>query len=306
MDISALVEKLIQLFFALAVGFTAAKCGVLNRESNQTLTRMIVNITNPLQILASVMTGERLLRNGQVLTLTAINFACYALLILLGLGFVRLLRVPERDARVYRLLLLFSNVGFLGYPLAEALLGPDAKFCITISVLCFHLVCWTYGAHLMEDDRPFRFSWRMLLRPCVFCSLLAYAIYLSGLRLPAALGRMADSVGSLTGCLAMIVIGVSLAQISLRRIFCNPRLYVLCLLKLIVMPLLFWAALHSILHHPMMLTAGTLTLCMPAATIVTMLCYQYGHDETLASSGVFLSTLLSLVTIPLLMALLFL
>lgn len=305
MDISALIEKLALLFFTMLVGFFAAKCGILNRETNQTLSSIIVNITNPLQILASVMTGERLLSNLQVLELTVVNAVCYVLMIVLGLVFVKVLRVPSREATACRLLLLLSNVGFLGYPLAEALLGESAKFCVTIFVLSFHLVCWTYGVYLVEGTGKFRFSWKILLRPCVVCALLAYAIYFTGLRFPAAVGQAANYVGDLTGRLAMVVVGVSLAQLSFRTVFGNWRIYVLCALKLVVLPLLFWAALRGVLKDPLMLSTGTLSLCMPAATSVTILCYQYGQDETIASSGVFLSTLLCIVTIPLMMTLLF-
>ena len=242
MDISALINKLILLFFTLAVGFIAAKCGVLNQNSNKMLSSLVVNVTNPLQILASVMVSERLLTNLQVLELTGINAACYVALILVGWLLARLLRAPEQDRRVYQFMLVFSNVGFLGYPLAEALLGVSAKFCITISVLCFQLVCWTYGAHLMEGGERFRFSWRFLLRPCVFSSLL---------------------------------------------------------------PLAVWAALRGIVTSPLMLSTVVLAQCMPVATNTTILCYQFGRDEQVGSSGVFLSTMIALASIPAMMSLLF-
>ena len=305
MDISALINKLILLFFTLAVGFIAAKCGVLNQNSNKMLSSLVVNVTNPLQILASVMVSERLLTNLQVLELTGINAACYVALILVGWLLARLLRAPEQDRRVYQFMLVFSNVGFLGYPLAEALLGVSAKFCITISVLCFQLVCWTYGAHLMEGGERFRFSWRFLLRPCVFSSLLAYGIYLSGLSLPPIAAQAANYVGNLTSPIAMLIIGVSLAQISARTIFGNWRIYVLCIVKLMLLPLAVWAALRGIVTSPLMLSTVVLAQCMPVATNTTILCYQFGRDEQVGSSGVFLSTMIALASIPAMMSLLF-
>ncbi len=305
MDISALIQKMALLFFVMLAGFVAAKRGVLNRDTNQAFSSLIVNVTNPLQILASVMTGERLLSNLQVLELTAINAVCYVLLAVLGLLLVKILRVPEKEQVAFRLLLLLTNTGFLGYPLAEALLGPDAKFCITIFVLCFNVVCWTYGSYLLVGKEKFRFSGKIFLQPCVFCAILAYIIYLTGIQFPPIVGQALSYIGDITGQLAMVVIGVSLAQLSWKTVFGNWRVYVLCVVKMILMPLLFWAALRGLLGDSLMLSSGTLVLCMPVATSATILCYRHGQDDTVASSGVFLSTLLSMVTLPLMMWLLF-
>ena len=110
MDISGLVHQLVLMFFAMGVGFLGGKAGVLGEDENKMLSSLVVNITNPLQIVASVMVGERLLTNGQVLQLTGVNFACYFLLIGLGWLLVRAMRAPEKDARIYVFLLVFSNV----------------------------------------------------------------------------------------------------------------------------------------------------------------------------------------------------
>ena len=96
MDISGLVHQLVLMFFAMGVGFLGGKAGVLGEDENKMLSSLVVNITNPLQIVASVMIGERLLTTGQVLQLTGVNFACYFLLIGLGWLLVRAMRAPEK------------------------------------------------------------------------------------------------------------------------------------------------------------------------------------------------------------------
>lgn len=108
------------------------------------------------------------------------------------------MRAPEKDARIYVFLLVFSNVGYLGYPLAEALLGASARFCISIFVLGFQIFCWTYGVYLLDGSSKFRLSWDILRRPCVIAALVAYAFYFSALRVPAIVGQMVDYVGNLT------------------------------------------------------------------------------------------------------------
>lgn len=304
MDITSLVNRLILLFFTMAVGFFAAKGGILDVNGNKAISRLVVNIINPIQILASVLTTEHLLSNWQVLELMGLSLACFALTIVCGLLLPRLLRVPRQDARVYQFMLSFSNIGFLGYPLVTALLGEGAAFYVTPFVLMFQLVCWSYGVFLLSGEKRFRFSAGILRRPCVISALAACAIYLSGLRLPAILGEAMDYAGSITAQLAMLVIGCSLAQLHLKTIFGNWRIYVLCAAKLVLLPLLIWLSLRHVLSE-LMLSVLILVQAMPVATNTTLICYEYGANDEVGSSGVFLSTLLSAVTLPLLMALLF-
>ena len=249
MDISGLVHQLVLMFFAMGVGFLGGKADVLGEDENKMLSSLVVNITNPLQIVASVMVGERLLTNGQVLQLTGVNFACYFLLIGLGWLLVRAMRAPEKDARIYVFLLVFSNVGYLGYPLAEALLGASARFCISIFVLGFQIFCWTYGVYLLDGSSKFRLSWDILRCPCVIAALVAYALYFSALRVPAIVGQMVDYVGNLTSPMAMLIIGSALAKLSLRTVFGDWRVYVLCAVKLVAIPLGLWVLLRGVLTH---------------------------------------------------------
>lgn len=304
MDISALVNRLILLFFTMAVGFLAAKGGILDVNANKAISKLVVNVTNPIQILASVLTAEHLLNNWQVLELMGLSLACFALTIAAGLALPRMLRTPKQDARVYQFMLSFSNIGFLGYPLVTALLGEGAAFYVTPFVLMFQLVCWSYGVFLLSGETRFHLSFDLLRRPCVISALLACAIYLSGLRLPALFGEAMDYTGTITSQLAMLVIGCSLAQLHAKTIFGNWRIYVLCLCKLVLLPLLIWVLLRGVLSE-LMLSVLILVQAMPVATNTTLICYEYGANDEVGSSGVFLSTLLSAVTLPLLMALLF-
>ena len=171
-------------------------------------------------------------------------------------------------------------------------------------MLGFQIFCWTYGVYLLDGSSKFRLSWDILRRPCVIAALVAYALYFSALRVPAIVGQMVDYVGNLTSPMAMLIIGSALAKLSLRTVFGDWRVYVLCAVKLVAIPLGLWVLLRGVLTHDLMLTTLILARAMPAATNSTILCYRYGRDGSLASGCVFLSTLLSLVTIPLVLTLL--
>lgn len=305
MDITALIQKMLILFLTILVGYIAAKAGVLTEQSNRAFSSLIVNVTNPLQILASVLCCDHALSNLDVLWLSLIALCSYIFLIASSFLLPKLLRIPPADAGLYRFMYIFSNISFIGFPLVTSLLGSGATFYLTIFVLFFQLVVWSYGVHLIGGKGHFRFHLSILLRPCVLASLCSYAIYLSGLRFPAVIGSAATFIGDATSPLAMLIIGCSLAQMEPKSVFGRWRVYVLALLKLIVVPLLAFAVLRPILKNELMLGVSIVTLCMPVATNTTIISYQQHADDKLASSGVFVTTLLSVITLPLMMYLLF-
>lgn len=305
MNLSAMFDQMIVLFASILIGYAVTKAGVLHQDANRMLSGLIVNLTNPLLILSSVMTDERLLTNGQVLQLTGVAAVCYAFLIATSFLVPRLLRAQQNEAGVYRFMYIFSNIGYIGYPIVSALFGPGAVFYATVFVLLFQLLCWSYGVHLIEGEARFRFSLSVLRSPCIISALAAYVIYFSGVRFPPVVRQAVSFLGEITSPLCMLVIGCSLAQMSLRSVFVRWRVYVLAGIKMVAVPLLVYGVLHRFVTNELILGVTVVILSMPVATNAPIICCQCGVDEELASSGVFLTTLVSVVSIPALMWLLF-
>lgn len=305
MDIAALSRKMVLLFFCMLVGFLAAKAKVMDQQTNKKLSSLIVNVTNPLQMLASALAGEHLLSNREVLGLTGLIAAIYAALIVLSFLVPKLLRVKDGERGMYQFMFIFANTGFLGYPVVESLLGEHAKFYVTLYVMFFQLFCWSFGVSLISGERRFRWRWSILRHPCVVAALLSFVIYLSGWQAPSIAQQAAKYVGDMTSPSAMLIVGCSLAQMRFGAIFGRWRIYALSALKLVLVPLAAYFVLRTFIRSELTLCALTVLLCMPVATNSTIISYQYGADDTVASAGVFVSTLLCMVTIPLMMRLLF-
>lgn len=306
MDITALFQKMIVLFFTIGVGYGAVKLRLVDQSFNRHLSRLILYLLQALLILSSVLNTEHLLTNREVLSLTGIATACFVFLILAALLIPKLLRVKGRNGGLYQFMFIFSNIGFIGYPVVQSLFGTDAMFYVSIFILLFQLVVFTYGVFLISGDRKhIRISLQIFKKPVIVASLLAYVIYLSGIRVPQLAADCVRYVGELTTPLSMLVIGCSLAAVPMRTVFRNGRMYALLAVKMVVVPLLAFAALSPLLDNRLLLGITVVMLAMPCATNATMLSVEYGNNEQLASSGIFLSTLLSLVTIPAIMWLLF-
>lgn len=305
MDIPALLEKMVMLFLIMLVGYVAAKRGILDEASNRTISKLAANVVNPMLVLASVMTGERLMTNLEVLEVTLVAVGCYAFLIATSFLIPKLLRVKDSEQGLYRFMYIFSNIGFLGYPIVKALFGEGAMFHLTIFVLVFQLITWSYGAQIITGEGRFRLGWEVLKQPSISTALLAYVLYMTGIQVPEVIADAVTTLGDVTSPLAMIIIGCALAQCSLKTAFGRGKVYLLAFIKMILIPTVAYFILRLFVHNELLLGITVVVLAMPVATNSTILSYEYNADQKLAAAGTFLTTLISIVTVPGLMSLLF-
>lgn len=309
MEFSFVLSKLFVLFFAMAAGFWTAKKGVLTPEGDRTLSKTVVFLLNPGMVLISAMRNSHVTTNREVLNLTVIALLCYAFLILMAKPVAWLLRAPKEKQKLYQFMFIFSNIGFFGMPMVNSLFGADAVFMVSMYMLPFQTLTFTYGITLVSGEAKYqKFQWKMLLHPMIISTLLAYVIYLTGIRTPEFLNEAVDFLGDASSPLAMIVIGATLARAPLKRVFGNWRLYVLTVLKMLVVPVLVLFTLRAVLPdtetNRLIIAVSTTVMAMPTAANTTILATQYHGDVETASCGVFLATAASAITIPFLMTLL--
>lgn len=306
MDITAITQQMIILFALLLVGFSANKLGYMNAGFNKAFSGFVINVSTPAMILHSVMGQQRLLTRGEIFLLLGISVASYLLVILLSGLVPKLLRTEKAEGSLWRFMMIFSNVAFMGFPVISSLFGESAVFYASIFGMPFNLLVYSYGVRLVSGGREGGFDRKTLLSPCILASVLAMGIYLAEVPIPDILTVTLGYLADITVPGAMLIIGSSLALVPLRTVFRDWQVYVLSALKLIAIPVLMWVVMSLLPVSDMLVKVTVVMWAMPVATNCTMLATQYGGDEQLASRGVLISTLFSIMTIPLLMQLLFL
>ncbi len=306
LDLSAVIQQMGVLFLIIGIGYAAAKAKLFPQNTNRALAQLVIYVTNPCTVLYSVLGGERGLSNREVYLLTGIAVLFFAVVIGVGLVLPRILGCDPKQRKLYAFMCTFSNMGFLGFPVVSALYGADAVFYASIFNLVFQLVVYTYGVWLMEGGQgSFRLHWKTFCTPIIIASVAAYICYLTDFSAPAFAVKTLNMLSNMTSPLCMLVIGIALAKVPVGKVFSNWRLYVINLVKLLGLPLLAYALLHRFVANPLILGITVVIAAMPVATMSTILAAKYNADEELAASGVFLSTLMSLVTIPVIMFVLF-
>ena len=289
------------LFAVIALGYIATKCHVLDANSNRHFSNLVICITNPCTVLHSVLAGEHVLTNGEVFQLTGYSFAVFSFMILVAPLVVKLLRVKQ-DVGLYRFMIVFSNVGFIGFPVVRAVFGANAVFYAAIYNLVFQLVLYTYGVRqISKNPADRKIGWRMFCKPIIIASLLAYVFYLVDFRAPQYVVNAIGLVDQLTSPLSMLVIGCALAQVPVKNVFNNWRTYPFIAIKQLVLPLICFLVLRLVIENELILGMLTIMTLMPIANMAAMFCAKYDGNQPLAASTTFVSTLFSLIGIPILM-----
>lgn len=306
MDINALTEQLVLLFVLIFVGYIAIRAKLLPHNANKVIADLVVNITCPATLLYAVATSSRALSNGAVLGILGITVLTFGGQILLAMLFTKVMGIRGNTGGVYRFMLVFSNCGFLGFPVVQALFGGDAVFIASMYNLIFQLLCYTYGvSQVAADPSSRKFSLRMICTPMVITSVAALILYLANVPFHPTLVSALSLLDRITSPASMLAIGCALAAYPLKQIFGRWQVYVFCVVRLIVIPVLVWAILRLFISNDLILGVMVVLSALPAATNTALLCAKYGGDESTAASGLFVSTLLSLLTLPTLLRILF-
>lgn len=255
MGMTLVLQQMIVLFLMMAAGYAANRCRVMSKESEQLFSKLIVNLTCPALIINSVTTSGRLESMGALFAIFGAAAVYYVLLPLLSKGLVRLLRVPAERAAEYESMLVYSNLGFMGIPVANAVLGPDSVLYLSIFMAVFNISVFSYGTLLIQPGEGGKVHFRKMVNPGTVSAVAAILLYLLEVQLPSLILQPVASIGSTTTPLAMLVIGSSLARQPLREVLQEKSLLPFTLLRLLVLPAAVLLVCRWFLHDPMLLGA---------------------------------------------------
>ena len=303
MDFIASLAKMSVVLTAIAAGYLANKLGYLGGEVDRKLTKVILNITMPAMTLGAVATSAELPGTRELINLLEGVAAFYGMALLLAMLLPRLIGGTKAQQSVWRFALSFPNVGFIGIPVVTAFFGPEAVIYAVIFMLPFNVLSYALGPVMLSGG--FRnFSFRKLFTPAVVASVAALVMTLFRLRPPIQVGECLNIVGDITAPLSLMVIGSILAGLPIGRVFASPRLWALTALRLIVLPVLLRLLLQPLGMEELALSVAIVEMAMPVAANGSMLCMEYGGDMDTMAQATFLTTLLSMVTVPLMVTVL--
>ena len=303
-DIWVLLGVMLELSALILLGLVLTKLHLLDEKGSAVLSTLVVHVFNPALIISSVCEGGLQTQGDTVIEAIICGVFLYALLILIAIVVYMRSKALKEEVSICKMIVIFSNTAFVGYPILRALYGDFAIFVFSLMHLPFNILIFTYGRSLLQKGNHQKMTVKDIFSIGTVSSIVALILYFGNISVPV---RVADFFGILgDACvpLSMIVIGVSLAHASWKNVLKSKNINMVVFLRLIVLPILIaWITLPlpiSTFNRELLVISGAL----PAGSMIVVLAKEYKANDGLASAGVFLTTLLSVVTIPLMLGIL--
>ncbi|MBQ8397175.1 MAG: AEC family transporter [Clostridia bacterium] len=300
MNMASLIGTVACLFLLLAVGYLGRKLNIIDDALSKGLSRLIIKIGQPALIINSLIRttyDADALKEG--LIIVVIGFGLHIFMAV----YAYLSCKPIRDLderKLSEFSLVFTNCGFIGFPILESILGETGLFWGAFFFISFHTLTWTWGILILargrEDIRP-KVKNIFLNYGTVPCAI-GLAIYLSRIPLPDFLLDFSSYLASLCTPISMLITGALLATLPVKQMFCSGRLYLLCAQKLLVIPILVCVIMHLCGIPSDYTMFATIISALPSAAVITMFGELYGIKPSYAALMVGMTSLLSVVTLP--------
>lgn len=303
MDIMVVFQTMLKLFLLLILGFVLFKCHIFDEYTNKKISALIVNVASPILIISSIA-GVEGSNKSIVFLMIGAGILMYIGFIILGKIINRIFPFPKKDWPVYECMVVFANTGFMGYPVLLDVFGQEAVFYASLIHMAFNFFVYTYAIMCLTkgDDSEFKLNFKQLLTPGIILIFVGIFIYLFDIQLPSVLMDTINSVGSLTAPLSMMMIGSSLAVYPIKDSFTDWRSYVFAFVRLMIVPfvtMIMCRLLHIDAYYA---NITIITNAMPVGSMVLMLATQYNANVKIVTRNIVVSTLLSVITIPIVVA----
>lgn len=345
MNIGVIFGQMLVLLAMMAVGYLCYVKKWITEESSGHFSKLVVNVFNPVLVVNGVLGHKSSEAGSNIGFNIAFIIGYFVILLLIGFVMPYIVRADAVHKNVYRLMTIFGNIGFMGIPVIRSIFGNESMIYVAFYILGYNIMLYTCGMYLAkkagEDNRNRPFSYLeavaangeagtkkihgsttadkgetggaerkgflgQMMNPGVMAAILAVIIFAAGIKLPEPVCTFCDYMGNTTIPVSMLLIGVSIAQVNLREVFGEWRIYIFVLIRMIILPMIMIFALKGVVTacaiSPVVFGVFIIELGMPVGSMIALMTREQGGDIAYCTKGVVLSTLASIVTIPIICA----
>lgn len=317
MDILTVIGSMGSLVLVTLIGYVAARAGFLTSEVRPKLSALIFNVTLPCTILASVGEVDSSAGTEQVTWSFVLGTALFFVMLAAAALACLALRVPRDERPLYLFMGVLTNTGFIGFAVLESLFGGGSVFLGSIFIAVSNVFLYSIGVGVLtsggEKDgeknvasaRSSRLEGvlKNVLNVPMVASVIALVVFFSGVPLPGPVAQAVDMVGGATSPLAMMLVGLAIAEADLRRVLGNWRLWGFSAIRFLLVPAACYLLLAPVVPDALSLGVFIVMLAMPTGSMAAAIASTYGRPGELLSQGTIVSTIASFAIVPVLMAL---
>ena len=302
MDLSIIIESVISLFIIILVGVYSSNRKIITKKINKGLVDLLVKVALPFMILSSfIYTYDEAIKSNIIDTF---YYSLIAYIVMIIVSYVFLFPIKKDKKTILHFSNVFVNTGYVGFPILFSIYGAQGVIYGSIFNMFFVILIWTYGIILFKgnfnrSDLKSELK-TILVNPSILAVCLGLIIMAFDIRLPGPLLSSIESIGSITGPLSMLIIGVILSNVKIKKYLKDWTIYYGVTIKLLIIPSIIY--LISLLIKPSKaLNSVVIMSAMPASTMTSILAESFNKEKEYAAIIVSITTLLSLITFPLLL-----
>lgn len=306
-DISGAIGQMTVLVLIAAIGFVATKARILDADLSRRLTRLLLDVTLPAMILASVGSMDAASAGAQVGWAFLLATAQFFLLLATGSLCNVLLRVPREQRSSYLFMSVCTNTGFVGLPVVSAVYGSSSVMLSSIFIMVIAFFLYSVGFGVLASGGGEHASrglsaipWRAMANPSMFASVIAIALFFCGVRYPTVISTTLGMVGGITAPVAMMIVGQIIASASLGDVVREWRLYPYIVIRMLAVPTLLFFVLRAFVPEMLCVGVFVIMFAMPVGSMAASFVTEMGGDPSLPAKGTILSTIASFVIVPVL------
>ena len=297
---SVIFISVVKLFMMLFAGYAARKADVIDQYVTKGLSSLLMKLTLPALIFTSMQRefSPELLRES--ILITTLSLGVYGLYFIIAIIVGRFIGGGKKDKGVYQFAVLFSNVGFMGFPVLSSVFGNESIFYAAMFNIPFHFFVFTLGVYLMTRGHmeDAKFDFKLFLSPGIVMTVAGFIFFVFSIKLPTVIFDPVKLIGEITIPLSMITVGSMLSEIHHKELLAGWRVYFISFIRLAVLPAVVSLFVRLFTDNPMLISVPVVIAAMPVAVNAPLIAQEYNGNALLASRLLFISTLLSLFTLP--------
>lgn len=292
-----LLQQMGILFVYMMIGYVACKKEYFDQEFGKKLSWLVVNVANPMLAISAVVNNEEQIAKKDFYVTVLLAICFYAFFLILAQILPRLIGVQNSDIGVYKMMTTFNNIGFMGFPVITAAYGNGALIYAVPFSIMFNILCYTWGIQTLCGGGE-KGNWKRIINIGTISGIISIVLFFMQIPVPKMICSLSAGLSNLTGPLSMLVIGISIAAMELKDLFTDVKLLKFALIKLLAVPVAAMLLVCQVIDNRLICEVFLVMMATPAASMCAMLSQQYGGDYELAAKGVALTTILSVVTMP--------
>lgn len=292
-----LLQQMGILFVYMMIGYVACKKEYFDQEFGKKLSWLVVNVANPMLAISAVVNNEEQIAKKDFYVTVLLAICFYAFFLILARILPRLIGVQKSDIGVYKMMTTFNNIGFMGFPVIAAAYGNGALIYAVPFSIMFNILCYTWGIQTLCGGGE-KGNWKRIINIGTISGIISIVLFFMQIPVPKMICSLSAGLSNLTGPLSMLVIGISIAAMELKDLFTDVKLLKFALIKLLAVPVAAMLLVCQVIDNRLICEVFLVMRATPAASMCAMLSQQYGGDYELAAKGVALTTILSVVTMP--------